>query len=113
MFIPLLIIYLFVVLVICVDVSTICLVHDYTVKFQHVISTIYVMTLVYTWINIIGKLLTYSTIQKPNLCRQFLVNGFAAALKPVSWDIFLALANQNHLMAHCDERVLGRRCHSH
>ena len=69
MFIPLLVIYLFTVLLIWVDVYTICLVHDYTVKFQYVISTICVMILVNTWINIIEQLPIYSTIQKPNLCR--------------------------------------------
>ena len=62
MFRLLLIIYLFDVLVICVDVYTICLVHDYTVKFKHVISTNYVMILVYTWINIIEQLSIYSTM---------------------------------------------------
>ena len=46
MFIPLLVIYLITVLAICVDESTILLVHDYTVKFQYVISTICVMILV-------------------------------------------------------------------
>ena len=36
MFIPLLIISMFAVLVNCVDASTICLVHAYTIRFQYV-----------------------------------------------------------------------------
>ena len=82
MFIPLLFISIFAVLVICVDVSTICLVYAYTIKFQYVISTVYVMFMIYHWINLIGNLPIFSTIQKPNMCRQFSIQGFAAALKP-------------------------------
>ena len=61
MFIPILIIYLFVVLVICIDVSTICMVYYYIIKFQYVVSTICIMILVYAWINIIEQLPIYST----------------------------------------------------
>ena len=82
MFIPLLIISVFVVLVTCVDVSTICLVHSLIIKIQYIISTVYAMFMIYYWISFIEQLPIYSTIQKPNLCRQFSVNGFAAALKP-------------------------------
>ena len=70
------------VLVVCVDVSTICLVCAYIMNFQYVISTVYIMFMIYSWIKLIEQLLNFSTIQKPNLCRQFSIHGFAAALKP-------------------------------
>ena len=82
MLIPLLTISLSAVLVICVDVSTICLVRSFIMKFQYVISTVYAMFMIYSWINLIRKFLIFTTIQKPNLCRQFSIQGFAAALKP-------------------------------
>ena len=109
-FTPLMFTFTCVVLVVCIDVSTICLVRAYIIKIQYVISTAYVMFMIYYWIKLIKQLLNFSTIQKPNLCRQFSIHGFAAALKPAP---FRALANQNHLMAHGDGRVLGRRCYSH
>ena len=82
MFIPHLLIYISAVLVICVDASTACLVRTFILQFQHVISTVYAMVMIYNWINLIEQLHIYSTIQKPNLCRQFSIQGFAAALKP-------------------------------
>ena len=78
MFIPLLIISMFAVLVICVDVSTICLVRSFIIKFQYVITTTFVKFMIYYWINLIEQLPIYSTIQKPNLYRQFAIQGFAA-----------------------------------
>ena len=81
-FIPLLITCMFAVRAICVDVSTICLVHDFIIEFQYVISTAHVMFMIYYWINLIEQLPKFSTIQKPNMCRQFSIQGFAAALKP-------------------------------
>ena len=81
-FIPLLIISMSTVLVICVDASTICLVHEKMIKYQYVLSIVHVMLMIYSWINLIGKLLIFTTIQKPNLCRQFSIQGFAATLKP-------------------------------
>ena len=80
--IPLLFISVCAVLAICVDVSTICLVRENMIKYQYVLTTVYVMLKIYSWINLIKKLLIFSTIQKPNMCRQFLVQGFADALKP-------------------------------
>jgi hypothetical protein len=77
--IPLLLISMCIVLVISVDVSTICLVlHSYMIKYQYV----HVMLMFYSWINIIKKMPRFSTIQKPNMCRQFSIQGFAATLKP-------------------------------
>uniref|UniRef100_A0A8R7QMW9 Uncharacterized protein n=1 Tax=Triticum urartu TaxID=4572 RepID=A0A8R7QMW9_TRIUA len=70
-----------VVLVVCIGVSTICLVRAYIIKIQYVISTAYVF-MIYYWIKLIEQLLTFSTIQKPNMFRQFSIHGFAAALKP-------------------------------
>jgi hypothetical protein len=79
MLIPLLLISMCIVLAISVDVSTICLVlHSYMIKYQYV----HVMLMFYSWINIIEKLPRFLTIQKPNLCRQFSIQGFAATLKP-------------------------------
>ena len=73
---------MFTVLAICVDVSIIYLVHGFIIKFQYVISTAHILFMIYSWINLIVKLLIFTTIQKPNVCRQFLIQGFAAALKP-------------------------------
>ena len=80
-FTPLLFTFMCAVLVVCVDVSTICLVRAYIIKIQYVISTAYVMFMIYYWIKLIEQLLNFSTIQKPNMCRQFSIHGFAAALK--------------------------------
>ena len=65
-FIPLLITCMFAVLAICVDVSTICLVHDFIIEFQYVISTAHVMFMFYSWINLVEQLLKYSTVQGRN-----------------------------------------------
>ena len=62
MFIPLLIISMSVVLVIYVDVSTICLVHSFIIKFQYVISTTFVMFMIFYWINLIEQLAIFSAI---------------------------------------------------
>jgi hypothetical protein len=56
---PLMLISMCIVLAISVDVSTICLVlHSYMIKYQYV----HVMLMFYSWINIIGKLPRFSTI---------------------------------------------------
>ena len=81
-FTSLLFIFMCAVLVVCVDVSTICLVRAYIIKIQYVISTAYVMFMIYYWAKLIKQLLNFSTIQKPNVCRSFSNSGFAAALKP-------------------------------
>ena len=52
-FTPLLFIFMCAVLVVCVDVSTICLVRAYIIKIQYVISTAYVMFMIYYWIKLI------------------------------------------------------------
>ena len=59
-FIPLLITYMFAVLAICVDVSTICLVYDFIIEFQYVISTAHVMFMIYYWINLIEQFPKFS-----------------------------------------------------
>lgn len=61
-FIPLLFIYMSAVLAICVDLSTVYLVHDNIVKYQYVLSTIYVMLMIYSWISLIEKLLIFTTV---------------------------------------------------
>ena len=81
-FTPLLFTFMCAVLVVCVDVSTICLVRAYIIKIQYVISTAYVMFMIYYWIKLIEQLLNFSSIQKPKMCRQFSIHGFTAALKP-------------------------------
>jgi hypothetical protein len=79
MLISLLLISMCIVLAISIDVSTICLIlHSYMIKYQYV----HVMLIFYSWINIIEKWHRFLTIQKPNMCRQFLIQGFAATLKP-------------------------------
>jgi hypothetical protein len=58
MLIPLLLISMCIVLAIYVGVSTICLVlHSYMIKYQYV----HIMLMVYSWINLIGKLLRFLT----------------------------------------------------
>ena len=64
MFIPLLFISIFAVLVICVDISTICLVRSFIMKFQYVISIVYAMFMIYSLINLIEQLLKYSTLDQ-------------------------------------------------
>ena len=70
------------VLVVCVHASNACLVRTFILQFQYVISTIFSMIMIYNWINLFEQLPIYSTIQKPNLCRNISIQGFAAALKP-------------------------------
>ena len=57
MFIPLLFISMSAVLAICVDLSTVSLVHDNIVKYQYVLSIIYVMLMIYSWISLNGNCL--------------------------------------------------------
>ena len=73
MFIPLLFISMFAVLVICVDVSTICLVRSFIMKFQYVISTVYAMFMIYSWINLIEQLPIFSTVSLSHLDDGFTV----------------------------------------
>ena len=60
-FISFLIRCMFVVLAIYVDVSTICLVHDFIIEFQYAISSAHAMFMIYSWINLIKQLLKLST----------------------------------------------------
>jgi hypothetical protein len=86
MLIPLLLISKCIVIVISVDVSIICLVlHSYMIKYQYV----HIILMFYSWINIIKKLPRFLTIQKPNLCRQFLIQGFCCCTEtcPVYGDV--------------------------
>ena len=55
-FIPLMFLSVVAVLAICVDVSTICVVHALLDHNQCVINTVNVMLLIFSWINLIGKL---------------------------------------------------------
>ena len=80
--IPLVFLSVVAVLAVCVDVSTICVVHALLDHNQYVINAVHVMLMIYSWINLIEKLPIYSSIQKPNVCRSFSNSGFAAALKP-------------------------------
>ena len=54
--IPLVFLSVVAVLAICVDVSTICVVHALLDRNQCVINTVNVMLMIYSWINLIGKL---------------------------------------------------------
>jgi len=78
----LLFVFILAVLLVCIDVSTICVVCARLAQDQYVISLVNAMLVIVLWINLLGKLPIYSTIQKPNVCRNFSSNGFAAALKP-------------------------------
>ena len=81
-FIPLMFLSVVAVLAICVDVSTICIVHAPLDHNHCVINVVHVMLMIYSWINLLEKLPIFLSIQKPNVCRSFLNSGFAAALKP-------------------------------
>ena len=58
-FIPLMFLSVVAVLAICVDVSTICVVHALLDHNQYVINAVHVMLMIYSWINLIGKLPIY------------------------------------------------------
>ena len=81
-FIPLVFLSVVAVLAICVDVSTICVVHALLDRNQCVINALHVMLMIYSWINLVKKLPIFLSIQKPNVCRSFSNSSFAAALKP-------------------------------
>ena len=68
-FIPLLIIFMSTVLLIYVDASTICLVHEKIIKYQYVLSIVYVMLMFNSWTNLIGNLLIFSTHMQWNLVK--------------------------------------------
>src|SRR3954451_8620626 len=79
--IPLLLISMCIAIASFVDVSTICLVlRMYMIKYQY--PHVMIMIMFYSWINLLGNLPRFLSIQKPNMCRQFSNQGFAAALKP-------------------------------
>ena len=84
--IPLLFISMCAVLVFCVDDSTISLVHDNIADYQYV----YVMLMIYSWINLIGNLLIFLTIQKPNFWRAIFDPRFCryTETSPVYADVF-------------------------
>jgi hypothetical protein len=81
-FIPLLSISALAVLALCVDVSTVCTVRACLDQNQYVLNSVNTMLVICLWIKLVRKLPTYSAIQKPIMCRNFLASGFAAALKP-------------------------------
>ena len=55
-FIPLVFLFVVAVLAICVDISTICIVHALLDRNQCVINAVHVMLMIYSWINLIKKL---------------------------------------------------------
>ena len=59
--IPLVFLSVVAVLAVCVDVSTICVVHALLDHNQYVINAVHVMLMIYSWINLIEKLPIYST----------------------------------------------------
>lgn len=70
-----------VVFAIYIDVSVVWLEHAYMVKNKYKINTAQVIIMIYFWINSTGKLLIFPSIQKPKVCRQFAIHGFATTLK--------------------------------
>lgn len=79
MFIPYLLVHVSGLLVIFIYVPVICLcAHMFSshVQISYEINTVLVIIMIYLWINSIIKLLIYPTIQKHNVCRQFLIQGF-------------------------------------
>ena len=62
-FIPLLFISISTVLVICIDAFTICLVHEKMIEYQYVLSIVYIMLMIYSWIILIVKLLIFTTLE--------------------------------------------------
>ena len=59
--IPLVFLSVVAVLAVCVDVSTICVVHALLDHNQYVINAVHVMLMIYSWINLIGKLPIFSS----------------------------------------------------
>ena len=51
-------------------------------QYQYVVNSVNAMLVIYLWIKLVKGMSIYSTIQKPNMCRNFSASGFAAALKP-------------------------------
>lgn len=64
--IPLLLIVGLGVLMICIDISHFCLLRDYMIKYQYVISTVYIMFMIHSWINLLGAYLL-NTNNKPSM----------------------------------------------
>ena len=80
-YIPLMIISVLAILVLCVDLSTVCVVRARLDQYQYVANSVNAMLVIYLWIKLVEKLHIYSAIQKPIMCRNFSASGFAAALK--------------------------------
>ena len=59
-FIPLLIISILAVLALCVDLSTVCVVHACLVVYQYVVNSVNAMLVIYLWIKLVEKLPIYS-----------------------------------------------------
>ena len=59
--IPLMFLSVVAVLAICVDVTTMCVVHALLDHNQYVINAVHVMLMIYSWINLIKKLHIYSS----------------------------------------------------
>ena len=72
-FTPLLFTFMCAVLVVCIDVSTICLVRVHIIKIQYVITTAYVMFMIYYWIKLIEQLLNFSSVAATRLCPRVLL----------------------------------------
>ena len=80
--IPLVFLSVVAVLAVCVDVSTICVVHALLDHNQYVINAVHVMLMIYSWINLIEKLPIYST-GLSNCAREALPSARRTCAAPV------------------------------
>ena len=81
LFIPRLLVLMLAVYVLLIEGSILCHVRASMLRYRYEMHTFYAMLIVYSWINLIGKVLIFPTIEKPYF-RHFSIQGFAATLKP-------------------------------
>ena len=81
LFIPRLLILILAVYVLLIEGSILCSARASMLRYRYEMHTFYAMLTIYSWISLIGKVLIFPTIQKPYF-RHFLIQGFAATLKP-------------------------------
>ena len=81
LFISRLLVQVLAVYVLVIDGSILCTVHANMLRYRYAMPTVFVMFIVYSWIRLVEKVLTFPTIQNPHF-RHFLTNGFVTTLKP-------------------------------
>ena len=80
-FIPYLLVHVMAIYMLFIDVSFLCIVRAYMLRYRYEMHTVFAMLSIYSWIRLVGKVLIFPTIQK-SYFRHFSAHGFAATLKP-------------------------------